>query len=122
VHVTELDVRIPSPTTPDKLQQQATVYRNTVAACRAHPKCTMITTWGVTDAISWIDSFFPGFSDGLMFDRQYQPKAAYNAALQEVTRSTLKPQIADGGAIIHAGLTNDVSPGSLADLYGRCSM
>jgi uncharacterized protein (TIGR03437 family) len=119
VHITELDVRIQSPTTPDKLQQQATVYRNTVAACRAHPKCTMITTWGVTDAISWIDSFFPGFSDGLMFDRQYQPKAAYNAAVQELTQQALKPQILDGGAIIHAGLTNDVSPGSLADLYGE---
>ena len=119
VHITELDVRIQSPTTPQKLQQQATEYRNVVMACRAHPKCTMITVWGVTDAISWIDSFFPGFSDALLFDRQYRPKPAYTSTLQEVTQLTLKPQILDGGAIIHAGLTNDVSPGSLVDLYGE---
>jgi endo-1,4-beta-xylanase len=119
VHITELDVRIQSPTTPQKLQQQATEYRNMVAACRAHPKCTMITVWGVTDAISWVDKFFPGYSDALLFDRQYQPKGAYTSTLQEVTQFVLKPQIYDGGAIIHAGLTNDVSPGSLVDLYGE---
>lgn len=118
VHVTELDVRLQSPTTPEKLEAQATVYRNVMAACRANANCTAVLTWGVTDAISWIDSFFPGYADGLMFDRQYQPKPAYTATVQEVTQMPLRPQILDGGAIIHAGLEGNVSPGSLADLYG----
>ncbi len=118
VHITELDVRIANPTTPAKLADQATVYRNMIAACNAHPKCTLVTTWGVTDAISWIDSFFPGFADGLMFDRQYAPKSAYTATLDEIRKRTLKPKIFDGGAVIHAGVSGDVSPGTLANLYG----
>lgn len=118
VHITELDVRLQTPTTAEKLEAQAVVYRNVMAACRANSNCTAVLTWGVTDAISWIDSFFPGFADALMFDRQYRPKPAYTRVMQEVTQMQLKPQILDGGAIIHAGLTGDVSPGSLADLYG----
>lgn len=118
VQITELDVRIAIPTTPAKLTAQANVYRDVAAACNSHPKCTLVTTWGITDAISWIDNFAPGFSDALMFDRQYAPKASYDSTVDEIKKRALKPKISDGGAIIHAGLTGDVSPGSLADLYG----
>lgn len=118
VHITELDVALPAPSTSATLASQATIYRDVVAACNAHPRCTLVTTWGISDATSWIDAAAPGFTDPLMFDRQYAQKPSYASTVDEIKKRPLKPMILDGGAIIHAGLTNDVSPGSLADIYG----
>lgn len=77
VAVTELDVRIPLPATPASLTAQAVTYQNVVDACVAEPRCVSITTWGFTDAHSWIPGFFPGFGAALPWDAALQPKPAY---------------------------------------------
>lgn len=78
VAVTELDVRINDlpweQATDLALQQQ--VYHTVVAACMQFNKCESITTWGLTDNYSWIDSTF-GEDDPLPFDESYARKPAF---------------------------------------------
>ncbi len=84
VHITEMDVSLAvdadgNATTAD-LQQQAKIYRQVAEACLAHPGCTAIQTWGFTDKYSWIGSHSRKTRGAaLPFDRNYQPKPAYQA-------------------------------------------
>lgn len=89
VHITELDVSLPLDSSgqvqADDLKHQAEVYRGIVRACLNNAGCTAIQTWGFTDKYSWIGSHSHGTrGQALPFDREYQPKAAYRAILEEV--------------------------------------
>ncbi|KAF5358093.1 hypothetical protein D9756_001973 [Leucocoprinus leucothites] len=54
-------------------------YTTVVNACLNTPQCVSITTWGVSDANSWRSGDSP-----LLWDSNYQPKAAYNAVIQDL--------------------------------------
>jgi endo-1,4-beta-xylanase len=94
VHITELDVSLPvdsggQPRGND-LSRQAEVYRGIVRVCLQNPNCTAIQTWGFTDKYSWIGSHSHGTQGAaLLFDRAYQPKRAYDAMLEEISRQRL---------------------------------
>ena len=94
VQITEMDVALPvdhggSPTDPADLKRQADIYRRIADACLQHPGCTAFQTWGFTDKYSWIGWFTHGAEgDALLFDRQYQPKPAYDALRQAFTQRT----------------------------------
>jgi GH35 family endo-1,4-beta-xylanase len=79
VHITELDVRMPLPSTPAQLQTQATNYRDVVAACLQTAACEAVVMWGFTDRESWVPGWFPGWGDALIFDTAYRPKPAFHA-------------------------------------------
>jgi endo-1,4-beta-xylanase len=84
VHITEMDVSLSVDANGNAsnadLQQQATIYRQIAQACLAHPGCTAIQTWGFTDKYSWIGSHSRKTRGAaLPFDRNYQPKPAYEA-------------------------------------------
>jgi endo-1,4-beta-xylanase len=81
VAVTELDDRIQLPASSANLQQQATDYRNVILDCLAVARCVGVSQWGVGDADSWIPGTFSGYGAATMYDNNYQPKPAYNAAL-----------------------------------------
>jgi endo-1,4-beta-xylanase len=91
VHITELDVSVPvnsdGNASPADLQRQAEIYRQITAACLSHPGCSAIQTWGFTDKYSWIGSR-PKKTRGraLLFDRDYQPKPAYRAMYEALSK------------------------------------
>jgi endo-1,4-beta-xylanase len=82
VSITEADVRLTLPSTATSLATQATIYEQMLRACLAVPRCVSFTTWGFTDAHSWVPSTFPGQGDALPFDANLQPKPAYTALQQ----------------------------------------
>jgi endo-1,4-beta-xylanase len=96
VHITELDVSLPldsagRPQASD-LQRQAGIYRSIVRACLQSPGCTAIQTWGFSDKYSWIGSHSRGTRGAaLPFDRNYEPKPAYGAIVEELSRGRLNP-------------------------------
>jgi endo-1,4-beta-xylanase len=81
VHITEMDVRVPiaanGAASEADLQSQARIYEGIVSTCLKVPACTAIQFWGVTDKYSWILTSFPGFGAPLLFDANYQAKAAF---------------------------------------------
>lgn len=81
VQITELDIRMPTPASDANLQQQAVDYTSVVNACLAVFRCNDITTWGIGDADSWIPAFFQGQGAALLFDTNYDKKAAYFAVM-----------------------------------------
>jgi len=80
VAVTELDDRIPLPASSNNIQQQGTDYGTVVNDCLMVARCVGVSQWGVDDGHSWIDGTFPGFGAATMYDRNFQPKPAYNAS------------------------------------------
>lgn len=92
VHITELDVSLPlnpdGTAKQDDQQRQAAVYRAVVRACVHNRGCTAVQTWGFSDKYSWIGSHSRGTRGAaLPFDSAYQPKAAYSAMLDEISRA-----------------------------------
>lgn len=90
VHITELDVSLPLDSggrvRGEDLTRQAEIYRGIVRACLDNAGCTAIQTWGFTDKYSWIGSHSHGArGEALLFDRAYQPKAAYHAVWEEMS-------------------------------------
>jgi endo-1,4-beta-xylanase len=90
VHITELDVSVPvdpnGTASAGDLKRQADIYRGVVRACLENPGCTAIQTWGFTDRYSWIRSHSRGTrGQALLFDRDYEPKASYQAVLSELS-------------------------------------
>jgi endo-1,4-beta-xylanase len=97
VHITELDVSLPLDSSgaaaPNDLVRQAEIYRGVMRACLQSPGCTAIQTWGFTDKYSWIGSHSHGTRGAaLPFDRTYQPKPAYNAMIEELSKRQTSPQ------------------------------
>jgi endo-1,4-beta-xylanase len=88
VAVTELDDRIQLPATTADLNQQATDYATVVGDCLQVSRCVGVSQWGVGDADSWIPGTFPGWGAATMYDQNYQPKPAYDAALSALGGSS----------------------------------
>lgn len=60
VAITELDVRMTLPETPELLAQQKADYTTVIEACMAVSGCVGITLWDWTDKFSWVPGAFPG--------------------------------------------------------------
>jgi endo-1,4-beta-xylanase len=94
VKITELDIRMQLPADSNKLNTQATYYRNVMNACLAVSRCLGVTIWGFTDRHSWVGGTFPGEGAALPWNENYQQKPAY-AAIHDA---------------LAGGTTNDTTP------------
>lgn len=79
ISVTELDLRIQMPSTPEKLAEQAESYRSMMQFCLGQPNIKALLMWGFTDKYSWIPGYMKGFGDALILDNEYRQKPAYRA-------------------------------------------
>jgi endo-1,4-beta-xylanase len=104
VHITELDVRLPTDPPEQLYERQAEVYRDLMTVCLSADRCTAFVMWGFTDRHSWIPSHFPGEGAALIFDHDYRPKRAYDA-LGEVLMT-------------NAAVQGGENPGELPELPG----
>jgi endo-1,4-beta-xylanase len=84
VHLTELDIKIPTQATEHDLTEQAAVMADITRVALEAKDCPAIFFWGFTDKFSWIPNFTKGeYDHTLPFDCDYQPKPMY-AAMVEV--------------------------------------
>jgi endo-1,4-beta-xylanase len=79
VGITEADVRMILPVTPEKLATQARYFGDMMRSCVAVRRCVSFTLWGFTDKYSWVPGFFEGEGAATPLDEQFQPKPAYFA-------------------------------------------
>jgi endo-1,4-beta-xylanase len=67
------------------LAAQAAAYADVFAACLAVTQCRGITTWGISDADTWLDTqpLFDFFAPNrpLLFDESLAPKPAHDAVV-----------------------------------------
>lgn len=87
VQVTEMDVAtsLVDVARPERLKRQALAYGAAARACNLVTKCTRFTTWGFTDAVSWLRTG----ASGLLFDATYRAKPAFVAV-----RNAFAPRLA----------------------------
>ena len=85
--VTELDVSLPEPPTPQQLATQAIVYRNVLKACIATASCKTVVVWGVDDGHSWVPRYSPGKGAATLLDASYKPKPAYGEWTRLLTQT-----------------------------------
>jgi endo-1,4-beta-xylanase len=103
VAVTELDDRIQLPASSAALQQQAADYASVVGDCLGVSRCVGVSQWGVGDADSWVPGTFPGWGAATMYDQNYQPKPAFDAALAALGGSSSTPPPPSGGPLHAVG-------------------
>lgn len=75
---TEIDVRVNTPATPEKLAVQAAAYERIAKSCLAVKRCIGMTIWGISDKYSWIPGVFANEGAALLWDENYNKKPAYN--------------------------------------------
>ncbi|KRD44597.1 endo-1,4-beta-xylanase [Cellulomonas sp. Root930] len=79
VRITELDIRMQTPSDATKLATQAADYKKVFQICLAVTRCQGVTIWGITDRYSWVPDTFPGQGAALVWDENYAKKPAYDA-------------------------------------------
>jgi endo-1,4-beta-xylanase len=82
VIITELDIRMTTPSDSARLEQQGEDYEKVVSACVAVTGCVGVTVWGISDADSWVPGVFPGEGAACVWDENLQPKPAYDGMVR----------------------------------------
>jgi GH35 family endo-1,4-beta-xylanase len=98
VNISELDVRtreVPG-TRAERWAAQAIAYQEVASACATTAGCEALTSWGFTDAYSWVDEYF-GPDDPLPFDEQYAKKPAYAGLRAGLSGTKLQTSLALAG-------------------------
>ena len=82
VCVTELDIAMSDPVTPEKLEEQARLYGIVLRAAIEADSCDSFTLWGFTDKHSWYTEWGPEYTAPCLFDEDMQPKPAYHSVIE----------------------------------------
>jgi endo-1,4-beta-xylanase len=75
LHVSEMDVDVSKVDPASRFAEQARIFGDVALACHAVPACTRFTTWGITDAATWLGPD----AQPLPFDTALAPKPAWDA-------------------------------------------
>lgn len=90
LRITEADVRIPDNGDSIIFEQHAKYFANIAKlAIKYKSKMQGFATWGVSDKVSWIPEYFPGFGRALLFDKQNNPKNSFYAVYKELDLTTV---------------------------------
>lgn len=81
VAITELDIRMTLPPTPELYEQQKADYETVIKACMAVEGCVGITIWDYTDKYSWVPGSFPDQGDACPWDVDLKKKPAYDGII-----------------------------------------
>ncbi|KAJ4343110.1 hypothetical protein N0V95_006758 [Ascochyta clinopodiicola] len=84
VAYTEIDVRMNTPATAEKLKVQAKAYERIARSCIAVKRCVGMTIWGISDKYSWIPGVFKTEGAALVWDETYNKKPAYDGFLKGI--------------------------------------
>jgi len=87
VAITELDIRMKTPATPEKLKEQAADYKTVFDACLAVKRCIGITLWQYTDKYTWVPGVFEGEGAPCVWDEDLKKKPAYDAIVDSLKNS-----------------------------------
>jgi endo-1,4-beta-xylanase len=84
VQITEMDVQLQTGTGTEaqKWQAQAEIYRDMLQTCVEADNCHTFMMWGFTDRYSWIPGYTGNPDSPLIFDRDYQPKPAFDRLME----------------------------------------
>ena len=84
LNITELDIGFPKGSagslTQSDYEKQGHLYRQFMDVFLEEPNMGEFVIWGLTDAHSWLDDQ-QGKTQGLLWDRQYQPKPAFDSVM-----------------------------------------
>ncbi|KAG6864484.1 hypothetical protein C0991_009192 [Blastosporella zonata] len=82
VAITELDIRMNLPATPELLAQQKKDYETVITACKNVDGCVGVTVWDYTDKYTWVTSTFPGQGAPCPWDAELNKKPAYHGIVK----------------------------------------
>lgn len=78
----EVDVRMPLPSTEASLAKQMNIYTSLLKIAIEEPNVKSFITWGFTDKHSWVPGTFPGTGDALLYTKNMEPKLVYEEMLK----------------------------------------
>ncbi|KAL2257957.1 hypothetical protein VTK26DRAFT_8909 [Humicola hyalothermophila] len=96
VAITELDVRLTTPSNETNLAMQRESYTNVVGACVQVPGCIGITIWDFYDPFSWVPYTFPGEGEALLWFEDFSKHPAYYGVVEALTNKTSGPGNGNG--------------------------
>lgn len=99
---TEIDIRMNTPATPEKLAVQESAFERVAKSCLAVNRCVGMSVWvcfasfdsfvmltryeGISDKYSWIPGVFEGEGAALLWDENYNKKPAYKGFLKGIAK------------------------------------
>ncbi|KAH6635743.1 glycoside hydrolase superfamily [Chaetomium tenue] len=88
VALTELDIRLQTPATPENLELQKHAYKNIVGACVQVCGCVGVTIWDFYDPFSWVPFVFEGEGAALLWFEDFSKHPAYDGVAEALTNRT----------------------------------
>ena len=93
IHITEADVSISKPVTPEKRKLQIRAYQEMMRLFLSIPACKAFVTWGLTDKYAWFPESRKNYAEPSLFDSLYKPKPVYDSVMSVIEQFKKPPVI-----------------------------
>jgi endo-1,4-beta-xylanase len=77
VEFSEIDIRVPVPTSDELIVQQTAMWQSLMDIAVTEPAVESFVMWGYSDVNSWIPKTFGGYGDSHWYDTQYKARPVY---------------------------------------------